>query len=576
MDSTLQRVLIVDDEPNVLRGFGRALRRHFELDMATSGEQALSMFANSGPYAVVISDMRMPGMDGLDLLSKVRDLSPLTVRIMLTGNTDLQTAMNAVNQGQVFRFLTKPCSSEEMAEVLWEALDEYRKESERDRQLEKAASELRELNDQLSYQACHDFLTGLANRQAFELRLKTALESARLEERTHVICYLDLDNMHVINTSCGTTAGDELLRQVAQLLSAQRRKSDLAARLGGDEFGLLLEDCTLEDAQSMMVDLQASLQNYRFQWGGHTFEIGADIGLLAISGEEGDVATVLSAVETACNVAKDGRSANRMHIGTPQDPHLTQRLNDAHWVERIQKGLQENRFQLYFQGIYPAGPVREEGDHYELLVRLLNEDGEPIPPGAFLPAAEHYHLSPKIDCWVVTAAADWLEHHPERLQRLAMCSINLSGLSLGNQKVLECIHNAFASGVIPREKICFEVTETAAITHLNGAIRFIKALKKEGFRFALDDFGSGLSSFGYLKNMPVDYLKIDGMFVKHMDRDEVDRATVQAINEIGHAMGKKTIAEYVENEEILEYLRELGVDFAQGYLFAAPKPLDEL
>ena len=206
----------------------------------------------------------------------------------------------------------------------------------------------------------------------------------------------------------------------------------------------------------------------------------------------------------------------------------------------------------------------------------MNEDGEPIPPGAFLPAAEHYHLSPKIDCWVVTAATDWLQRHPEQLQRLAVCAINLSGLSLGNQRVLECIRLAFASGVIPRHKICFEVTETAAITHLNSAISFIKALKKEGFRFALDDFGSGLSSFGYLKNLPVDYLKIDGMFVKHMDRDEVDRATVQAINEIGHAMGKQTIAEFVENEKILSALHELGVDFAQGYLFAAPKPLDEL
>ncbi len=575
MDTVPERILLVDDEPNVLQGYGRALRRRFELDMASSGEQALSMLVTSGPYAAVISDMRMPGMDGMDLLSKVRDLSPQTVRIMLTGNADLQTAVDAVNRGQVFRFLTKPCSSEEMAETLWEALDKYRRETERDQQLEQAAAELRELNDQLSYQARHDILTGLANRQAFELRLKTALESAHREQRTHVLCYLDLESLQVINANCGTTAGDELLRQLAHLLSAQRRKGDLAARLGGDTFGLLLEDCPIEDAEGMMVDLQASLQNFRFQWEDHSFDIDVDIGLLAINGEEGDVATVLSAAETACNVAKDS-GHNRMHIGTPQDPHLTQRLNDAHWVERIQRGLQENRFQLYFQSIVPSEPGSEKGDHYELLVRLLSGDGEPIPPGAFLPAAEHYHLSPKIDCWVVTAAAAWLERHPDQLERLAMCSINLSGLSLGNQKVLDCIRLAFSSGVIPRHKICFEVTETAAITHLNSAIRFIKTLKKEGFRFALDDFGSGLSSFGYLKNLPVDYLKIDGMFVKHMDKDEVDRAMVQAINEIGHAMGKKTIAEFVENEEILKYLRELGVDFAQGYLFATPKPLDEL
>ncbi len=575
MDSVSERILVVDDELNVLQGYMRALHKRFDLDTATSGEDALGMLRSSGPYAVVISDMRMPGMNGLDLLAKVRDLNPDTIRIMLTGNADLQTAVEAVNRGQVFRFLTKPCSSEEVAEVLWEALDKYRKEVEREQLFEQAATNLRNLSDQLSYQARHDILTGLANRQAFELRLKTALESAHLEERTHVVCYIDLENLHVINTSCSTTAGDELLRQMAHLISSQRRKGDLAARLGGDEFGLLLEDCPMEDARAEMLDLLESMQNFRFVWEEQSFEIGANIGLISITGEEPDVATILGAAETACNVAKDG-GHNRIHIGTPQDPQLTQRLNDAHWVLSIQKGLEENRFQLYFQSIVPADPEADEGDHYELLVRLLNGDGEPIPPGAFLPAAEHYHLSPRIDCWVVTAAADWLQNHPEQLKRLALCSINLSGLSLGNQRVLECIRTAFSSGVVPRQKICFEVTETAAITHLNSAIRFIKALKKEGFLFALDDFGSGLSSFGYLKNLPVDYLKIDGVFVKHMDRDEVDRAMVHAINEIGHAMGKKTIAEFVENEQIMTILRELGVDYAQGYLFAQPKPLDEL
>ncbi len=570
-----EKILIVDDDPHVLDGYTRSLRKRFHLDVASSAQAALDMATQHGPYAVVVADMRMPGMDGLELLTRLRKLAPDTVRIMLTGNADQQTAVNAVNQGQVFKFLNKPCKRETMAAALRSGLAEFNHTKERRMRLEQSTAEARNLSERLSYQSQHDVLTGLPNRQAFEAQLGPFLDSARNEGRIHALCYLDLDDFHVINDTCGHVAGDEMLRQLAQLLSAQRRDGDLLGRLYGDEFGLLLVDCSLENAKAIVERLHTVLKGFRFEWEGKRFDVSLSIGLVPVDRHTSDAAGLLSAAETASNVANEtGR--NQIHVGGPDDAELTKRLGDAHAVTRIRHALEEDRFQLYFQTITPVAADTEAGDHYELLIRMLDEQGDILPPGAFLPAAEKYHLSPRLDCWVVSKAAAWLSAHPNHLERLSLCSINLSGHSLGNGELLDRIFSVFESASVDPGKICFEITETAAISQLNSAVPFIRALMEKGFRFALDDFGSGFSSFAYLKNLPVDFLKIDGLFVRDMDTNAVDRAMVKAIGEIGRVMGKKTIAEYVENDRILAYLREFGIDYAQGYHIDRPRPLEEL
>ncbi len=562
------KVLVVDDDPRILESYQRVLRKRFSLDTAASGREALEMVSRYGPYAVVVSDMRMPEMSGLDLLMRIREQAPDTVRIMLTGNADQQTAVDAVNRGNVFRFLHKPCSPEVMVEAVEQALEYYREK------LKKAAL-TQDLAERLSYQSKHDILTGLMNRQAFETHLESALEVSREELREHILCYINIDHFRVINGSCGPTAGDELLRQAAQLLSRHCRKSDLVARLSADQFGMLLWDCPLEMARKLVTDVLADLNRHHFEWDGQPFSLGACIGVVPISPRSESVAAILGAAETACNVAKD-EGRNRIHIASEKDRDLTDRLDEMQWVARIQKALAEDSFLLYYQPIVPLRPAEEEGDHFEILVRMRGEEGEVIPPRRFFPAAESFHLTTGIDRWVIGAVIEWFEQHQDALHRLALCSINLSGHSLGDQQVLDFVLSSFASSSIPQSKICFEVTETAAIVRMNDAIRFMRRLRREGFLFSLDDFGSGLSSFGYLKNLPVDFLKIDGMFVRNIDKDKINHAIVKSIAEIGRAMGKKTVAEYVENHAVLEQLRLLGVDYGQGYHFSEPRPMDEL
>lgn len=569
-----ERILVVDDDTRVLQGYQRALRKRFRLDTAPGGWEALDLLARHGPYAVIVSDMKMPDMDGMRLLEQVRDSYPATVRIMLTGNSDQQTAVDAVNRGQIFRFLNKPCTPEAMGNALQEGLDQYSSSREKEAQLEKSTAEARALAGKLRYQSRHDLLTGLPNREAFEARLETALVSARGEGREHAFCYIDLDHLHLINNACGTAAGDKALRQVARVISSLGRRGDLCARLKGDEFGILLGDCSLDEAEKFVESLRVSLKEYRFHWGSEYFEISASIGLVGIDTKSGEATALFNAAEAACRLAKD-KGRNALQISDVHDHNLAVYLDEPQWVGRIQRALEEGYFRLFQQPIQPLDPTAETGDHYELLIRLQDDDGGVVPPGAFLPVAEHYHLSPRIDRWVIEAAIEWFVQHPGCLQRLAVCSINLSGHSLGNSEMQQFIQSAFEKSELPSEKFCFEVTETAAISQLGKAIDFIGELKKKGFLFSLDDFGSGLSSFAYLKNLPVDFLKIDGVFVKNMHRDPVDYATVRAINEIGHAMGKKTIAEYVENELIHDQLRQLGVDYSQGYLISRPRPIEQ-
>lgn len=430
-----------------------------------------------------------------------------------------------------------------------------------------------ELSEQLNYQACHDALTDLINRREFERRAERLLVSSKHDGTEHALCYLDLDQFKVVNDTCGHSAGDKMLCQLSSILKETVRHHDTLARLGGDEFGVLIEHCTLDDAHKVAATLQLAIQNYQFLWEGHSFKVGVSVGLVPMTETTLNLGDLLKNADAACYMAKDlGR--NRIHVYHDEDSDIAQRHGEMQWVTRITQALEEDRFCLYAQTIAPLSSSTKE--HYELLVRMIDEKGKIIPPGAFLPAAERYDLISKLDHWIVDHALTLLGNNPVFLDKIDFISINLSGPSLTNPEILTFITRRLKESGLPGKKICFEITETAAITNLNRATEFIAALKEFDCRFALDDFGSGLSSFGYLKNLAVDFLKIDGMFVKNIVDDPIDHAMVKSINEIGHVMGMETIAEFVENDEIKGMLREIGVDFAQGYGIAKPVPFDDL
>jgi len=430
-------------------------------------------------------------------------------------------------------------------------------------------SESRELNRRLSYHASHDILTGLVNRREFEARLERALKSAKARESSYCLCHLDLDQFKIINDNCGHSAGDALLGQVGQLLKSKIRWRDTVSRLGGDEFGVLLESCSLDEAMRNAEVLRESLRDYRFVWEERTFRLGASIGVVPVSPENEDVASLLSAADSACQAAKEA-GRNRVYSFQENDIDLMRRRREMQWAARINNALEEGRFELFRQSILPLQKA-EGGLHYELLLRMRDEQGKIVSPDQFIAAAERYAITPNIDRWVIENALRWLVSEADEREKLAMCSINLSGQSLGDDKFLPFVIEQFHRSGIDASKICFEITETAAIASFSQANRFIQALKELGCMFALDDFGTGLSSFGYLKHFPVDFLKIDGSFVKEILHDPIDREMVRSINEIGHLTGKKTIAEFAENQDIIEMLRGIGVDYAQGYGIATPQ-----
>jgi diguanylate cyclase (GGDEF)-like protein len=433
-------------------------------------------------------------------------------------------------------------------------------------------TEARALSQQLRFQASHDALTGLVNRREFENRLERAAQSAESGRSEHAVCYLDLDQFKIINDTSGHVAGDELLKRLGRVLAQQVRTQDTLARLGGDEFGVLLEDCSMHVAERVANALRRTIEDFRFVWEKQVFSIGVSIGVVPIQGPGQTVSSILSAADAACYAAKDlGR--NRIHIYHEGDVELARRHGEMRWVTRIQTALEENRFELARQPIVPLSASAGADSHYELLLRMRDEDGDIVLPDAFLPAAERYNLSVRLDRWVVREAFRLLTQDQAHLEHLFLCSINLSGVSLADEDFLIFVTTEFASTGLPPGKICFEITETAAIANLPGAMRFMEVLRRIGCRFALDDFGSGLSSFAYLKNLPVDFLKIDGVFVKDIVEDPIDRELVRSINEIGHVMGKRTIAEFVESSEILAALGEIGVDYAQGFELGRPELL---
>ncbi len=424
----------------------------------------------------------------------------------------------------------------------------------------------------LSYQASHDSLTGLINRGEFERRLSLALKSAAQLGRHHAVMYLDLDQFKVVNDTCGHAAGDQLMRQVSAVLQRRLREGDTLARLGGDEFGVLLENCAPDNALRIADGLRQTIMECHFAWETRSFNIGVSIGLVNVEDGLFTLTDVLSAADAACYMAKD-KGRNRVQVYHAGDTELSTRQGEMEWIGRLQKALDEDRFVLYSQDIAGLDPSRNLGDHCEILIRMLDERGELVPPMAFIPAAERYNLMPSIDRWVIrNAFAIIARQQAETGSGPAIFAINLSGASIGDERFLDYVREQFDHFAVAPQSICFEITETAAIAKLDKATFFINQLKSLGCLFSLDDFGAGMSSFAYLKHLPVDFLKIDGGFVKDMADDLIDRAMVEAINSIGHVMGKQTIAEFVDGEKVIRLLRELKVDFAQGYGIAKPRP----
>jgi diguanylate cyclase (GGDEF)-like protein/PAS domain S-box-containing protein len=423
---------------------------------------------------------------------------------------------------------------------------------------------------QLAHQASHDTLTGLINRREFERRLDRALEDCARELEQHTLLYLDLDQFKIVNDTCGHVAGDELLRQLASILQGKLRRNDTLARLGGDEFGLLLESCSPGAALKIANLLKETVCEFRFVWEDKVFQLAVSIGLVTFSNGKETRADLLRMADAACYLAKD-KGRNRVQIYNQEDLGLAQRQGEMGWVGRIHKALADQRFVLYSQKILKLADSTQDDAHYEMLLRMYDEDGALIPPMAFIPAAERYGLMSQLDRWVVTTAfAQYEQRHPPG-DPLGTCAINLSGSSVCDENFYEFVVEQFALYQVPPSGICFEITETAAIANLAQAAVLIHKLKALGCRFSLDDFGSGMSSFTYLKHLPVDYLKIDGGFVRDMAVDPIDQAMVEAINHIGHVMQIETIAEFVENDMVLTVLRKIGVDYAQGYGIESPR-----
>ncbi len=433
-------------------------------------------------------------------------------------------------------------------------------------------SESQSLLERLRLQTCKDALTNLYNRQEFEKQIKISLDSAKRKGHTHAFLLVDLDQFKVINESCGHHAGDELLRKIAKLVEKKVRTYDIVARMGGDEFAIMLNNCGSDGAMSIANSILDSIRAFRFVWGGKIFTLTPSIGIVLLADNIKHVQTALSYADFAVHAAKDA-GKNRIQLYDKNQKNLAYQHEQLEWVTKINYALEHDLMVLCSQPITPISFAAGTDVHFELLIRMLATDGSLIAPGEFLPAAERYNLMPKIDRWVIHRAFTWLAANAGKRTRVGLCSINLSGDSLSDEMFFQYVEEQFQLTGIPGDRICFEITESMAIYNLSQTLRFIHKFKAYGCKFALDDFGSGFSSYGYLKSLPVDFLKIDGGFVRQMVSDPIDFAMVKSINEVGHVMNTMTIAEFVEDEETLLKLKEIGVDFVQGYGIGKPELL---
>ncbi|MBM3358508.1 MAG: EAL domain-containing protein [Betaproteobacteria bacterium] len=442
-------------------------------------------------------------------------------------------------------------------------------------------SQVRAMAQQLTWQASHDALTGLVNRREFERRLKELIETARSQEREHALMFMDLDNFKAVNDTCGHSAGDELLRQLTVIMLSRMRGSDTLARLGGDEFGALLESCPPEQALRIANAMRETVREFRFVWEGKTFNVGISIGLVPITAEGGDSERVLAVADACCYDAKN-RGRDRVQVYRPEDRDYGERHEELQIVSQINRAFELGQFRLYRQRIAPLNAAGIGEPHHEVLVRMVDRAGNLVPATGFMPAAERYNLLTSIERWVVSSLVEYLHrqwapgaarHDPPPGGERSFHSVNISGVSINDKSFPDFLRNLLTRYQLPPGVLCFEITETTAISNLSKAAELMHELKGMGCRFALDDFGTGMSSFAYLKYLPVDYLKIAGVFIKDMTTDPMDHAIVDAVNRIGHILGMKTVAESVEDAATLTKITELSVDYAQGYFIAEPEAL---
>jgi diguanylate cyclase (GGDEF)-like protein/PAS domain S-box-containing protein len=433
-------------------------------------------------------------------------------------------------------------------------------------------TELRGLHRQMSYQATHDALTGLVNRREFEHRLDEAAETARRGEATHMLCCLDLDRFKIVNDTSGHLAGDSMLREVAKLLREAVRDSDTVARLGGDEFGMLLVGCPLDKARQIADDVCRSIAAYRFVWHDRVFNIGVSIGLIEIGREAGSVEQLLAAADSACYVAKK-EGAGRVSVYSARDEALARSTGEIQWLQRLQVALKEERFTLYYQPIVAAHGNDDEGPSMEVLLRMLDEDGNEIAPGEFVAAAERYRLMASVDRWVVQTTLGALARNAFQVARARSVAINISGQTLGDPLFLEFVVETLDQTGVHPDQICFEIAESAVVGNLEQARRFVGVLHGMGCKFTIDDFGSGVGSFSSLKSLPLDYLKLDGSFMRNLALDSVSQTMVTAMIKLARTLNFKIIAEQVEDSAALDAARKIGVDYIQGFVIARPAKL---
>lgn len=558
------RLLLVEDSENDAVLVLRALQRGgFSPDCTRvdSVEQLQTALESGHAWDLIITDHNLPGFDSGHCLRLVRERDPDIPVIIVSGSIGEEIAVSAMRNGAQDYILKDNLSR------LAPAIDRELRDHEVRRQNRQA-------QEAITHLALHDSLTGLINRHGFETRLKKALTKAQ-RQRPSALLYIDLDQFKLVNDTCGHQAGDDLLRQLASLLQIPVREHDTLARLGGDEFGVLLDECTLEQAEQVAKRMLSIVNDFRYTWGEHNFRIGASIGLTLLDDPDLSLSDVMRHADMACYAAKD-KGRNRIHLFRQDDRTLMARHSEMQSTARINEALEQDRFLLYYQEIHPLKP--DTPGHCEILLRMLDPSGEVISPWAFIPAAERYNLMPTVDRKVLDLTLPRIRQllREGQVPKGYRWFINLSGLTLGDDAFLAHVTERLREHAIPPEALGFEITETAVIANLGNAVRFIQRMRDLGCHVALDDFGTGLSSFSYLSNIPADYIKIDGGFVRDMHENEMHLAIVEAINRIGHVAGLRTIAEFVETEGVRQRLAQLGVDYAQGYGIARPRPLPHI
>ena len=560
LSSPLKMLIVEDSEDDALLLLRELKKGGIEpYSELVATEDRLTLALRDNTWDIVITDHNMPGFSSFRVLELTRKYCADLPVIIVSGTIGEGVAVTAMKAGAQDYIMKDNLSR------LIPAIDREVREGTM-RQAKRVAETT------LEYMDYHDSLTDLVNRREFERRVAQALDDIHHNGGHHILLYLDLDQFKIINDTCGHIAGDHLLKQIAALLSDHIRTDDTLARLGGDEFGVLLRGCDPVHARKIADKLCEEVREYRFVWHDKPFSVSLSIGMVLIDKSYNKTSELLSHADLACYAAKD-RGRNNVQLFQSNDREMQQRQNDMHWTSRIQQALQNNSFCLWKQDMVALQPEAEDGYRTEFLVRL-REGNDIIPPGAFIPAAERFSLMTKVDRKVIELAFDYLDQSGLGREPTGTFFINLSGSSFNEPELFLYICEMANRYKLKPERICFEITETSAIANLNVTQQFIHAAKQRGFKFALDDFGAGMSSFSYLKALPVNYLKVDGGFVRNLLDDPIDLGIVDACNRIGHAAGLKTIAEFVENDEVKARLETIGLDYAQGFGISKPRPLE--